>query len=109
MFLCGDDVEAKAMVTQLGEDLGFEMLDAGPLTIAWLLTFALETITIMPLPIAAGVLGMQRITAADGPSSSSNTLMPVPAAISRTRVGADAAARRAISSAKSGKNTGPSP
>src|SRR6266849_1502189 len=37
MFLCGDDVEAKAMVTQLGEDLGFEMLDAGPLTIARLL------------------------------------------------------------------------
>ena len=37
MFLCGDDVEAKAMVTQLGEALGFEMLDAGPLTIARLL------------------------------------------------------------------------
>jgi 8-hydroxy-5-deazaflavin:NADPH oxidoreductase len=37
MFLCGDDGEAKAMVTQLGEDLGFEMLDAGPLTIARLL------------------------------------------------------------------------
>jgi 8-hydroxy-5-deazaflavin:NADPH oxidoreductase len=37
MFLCGDDGEAKAMVTQLGEDLGFEMLDAGPLRIARLL------------------------------------------------------------------------
>ena len=37
MFLCGDDVEAKAMVTQLGADLGFEMLNAGPLTIARLL------------------------------------------------------------------------
>ena len=37
MFLCGDDVEAKTMVTQLGEDLGFEMLAPGPLTIARLL------------------------------------------------------------------------
>jgi len=37
MFLCGDDMEAKAIVTRLGEDLGFEMLDAGPLTIARLL------------------------------------------------------------------------
>src|SRR5215475_4777560 len=37
MFLCGDDGEAKAMVTQLGEDLGFEMLDTGPLAIARLL------------------------------------------------------------------------
>jgi 8-hydroxy-5-deazaflavin:NADPH oxidoreductase len=37
MFLCGDDTEAKAVVTQLGEELGFEMLDAGPLRIARLL------------------------------------------------------------------------
>jgi predicted dinucleotide-binding enzyme len=37
MFLCGDDRETKALVTQLGEELGFEMLDAGPLTIARLL------------------------------------------------------------------------
>jgi len=37
MFLCGYDMEAKAIVTRLGEDLGFEMLDAGPLTIARLL------------------------------------------------------------------------
>jgi len=37
MFLCGDAAEAKAVVTQLGEDLGFEMLDAGPLAIARLL------------------------------------------------------------------------
>jgi predicted dinucleotide-binding enzyme len=37
MFLCGDDTEAKEVVTQLGKDLGFEMQDAGPLTIARLL------------------------------------------------------------------------
>jgi len=37
MFLCGDAAEAKAVVTQLGEDLGFEMLDTGPLAIARLL------------------------------------------------------------------------
>ena len=37
IFLCGDDAEAKAMVTQLGEELGFAMIDAGPLAIARLL------------------------------------------------------------------------
>jgi predicted dinucleotide-binding enzyme len=34
MFLCGDDAEAKTVVTQLGEDLGFEIIDTGPLAIA---------------------------------------------------------------------------
>jgi predicted dinucleotide-binding enzyme len=37
MFLCGDDAPAKSMVTGLGEDLGFEMVDAGPLSNARLL------------------------------------------------------------------------
>jgi len=37
MFLCGDDADAKVVVIQLGEDLGFEMIDAGPLAIARLL------------------------------------------------------------------------
>ena len=37
MFLCGDDTEAKAVVTQLGQELGFEMIDTGPLAIARLL------------------------------------------------------------------------
>jgi len=37
MFLCGDDAAAKAVVTQLGDELGFAMIDTGPLTIARLL------------------------------------------------------------------------
>jgi predicted dinucleotide-binding enzyme len=37
MFLCGGDAEAKSVVAKLGEDLGFEMIDAGPITTARLL------------------------------------------------------------------------
>jgi len=37
MFFCGDDEEAKHDVARLGEDLGFDMVDAGPLTQARLL------------------------------------------------------------------------
>jgi 8-hydroxy-5-deazaflavin:NADPH oxidoreductase len=37
MFLVGDDSAAKTVVTKLGEDLGFEMIDAGDLKIARLL------------------------------------------------------------------------
>jgi predicted dinucleotide-binding enzyme len=37
LFLCGDDGPAKTIVTQLGRDLGFEMIDAGPLSNARLL------------------------------------------------------------------------
>ncbi len=37
MLLCGDDAEAKKVVLKLGEDLGFETLDAGPLKTARLL------------------------------------------------------------------------
>jgi NADPH-dependent F420 reductase len=37
MFYCGDDAEAREVVAQLGEDLGFEMIDAGPLAAARLL------------------------------------------------------------------------
>jgi predicted dinucleotide-binding enzyme len=37
MFLAGDDPAARATVKQLGEDLGFEMIDAGNLKVArWL-------------------------------------------------------------------------
>jgi predicted dinucleotide-binding enzyme len=37
MFYCGDDAQAKATVKRLGEDLGFDMVDAGPLAQARLL------------------------------------------------------------------------
>jgi predicted dinucleotide-binding enzyme len=34
MFFCGNDPEAKETVKKLGEDLGFDMVDAGPLSMA---------------------------------------------------------------------------
>lgn len=37
MFCCGDDATAKQTVVKLGEEVGFEMVDAGPLQIARLL------------------------------------------------------------------------
>jgi predicted dinucleotide-binding enzyme len=37
MFLCGDDSKAKSVVARLGEEIGFEMIDAGPLANARLL------------------------------------------------------------------------
>lgn len=37
MCLCGDDAEAKGLVAQLASDLGFDPVDAGPLTSARLL------------------------------------------------------------------------
>jgi predicted dinucleotide-binding enzyme len=37
MLFCGDDASAKATVARLGEDLGFDMIDAGPLSSARML------------------------------------------------------------------------
>lgn len=37
MFICGDDASAKAAVGKLAADLGFDVVDAGPLTAARLL------------------------------------------------------------------------
>ena len=34
MFICGDDVGAKQIVSRLTEEIGFETVDAGPLTLA---------------------------------------------------------------------------
>ncbi|MFW9970026.1 MAG: NADPH-dependent F420 reductase [Candidatus Odinarchaeota archaeon] len=31
LFICGDDLEAKSKIKQLGLDLGFDVIDAGPL------------------------------------------------------------------------------
>ena len=30
-FICGDDLDAKSIVSKLGEDIGFDVIDAGPL------------------------------------------------------------------------------
>ena len=32
LFICGDNLEAKSIVRTLGEDIGFEVIDAGPLS-----------------------------------------------------------------------------
>jgi 8-hydroxy-5-deazaflavin:NADPH oxidoreductase len=37
MFICGDSPEAKSTVKKLSDELGFETVDAGPLTVARLL------------------------------------------------------------------------
>ncbi len=37
LFICGDSLDAKSKVKQLGLDLGFEVIDAGPLTNARLI------------------------------------------------------------------------
>lgn len=37
MFICGDNASAKSSVARLAEDLGFEVVDAGPLTASRLL------------------------------------------------------------------------
>ncbi|MEE9379383.1 MAG: NADPH-dependent F420 reductase [Candidatus Lokiarchaeia archaeon] len=36
-FICGDDLEAKSTVRSLGEEIGFDVIDAGPLTNARLI------------------------------------------------------------------------
>lgn len=37
MFICGDDADAKALVAKLARDIGFDVVDAGPLSAALLL------------------------------------------------------------------------
>jgi len=37
LFICGDDLDAKSKVKQLGLDLGFDVIDVGPLTNARLI------------------------------------------------------------------------
>jgi 8-hydroxy-5-deazaflavin:NADPH oxidoreductase len=37
MFVCGDDLRSKKSVLQLVEQIGFESIDAGPLSVARLL------------------------------------------------------------------------
>lgn len=51
MFICGDDHEAKKTVKQLSDDLGFETIDAGPLTTARLL----EPLAMLWIHLALGM------------------------------------------------------
>jgi NADPH-dependent F420 reductase len=48
MFICGDDAAAKKIVGELTEELGFEAIDAGPLTLAR----ALEPLTVLWIQLA---------------------------------------------------------
>lgn len=50
-FYCGDDAEAKRIVRQLVEDVGFEAVDAGPLRNARLL----EPMTLLWLSVASSL------------------------------------------------------
>lgn len=53
MFIAGDDSEAKATATQLTEQMGFEVVDAGPLSNAALL----ENLARLWVTLARGSLG----------------------------------------------------
>ena len=46
MFVCGDDADAKAVATEVVAELGFEVVDAGPLESArWLEPWAMQWIS----------------------------------------------------------------
>jgi predicted dinucleotide-binding enzyme len=53
LFICGDDDPAKAVVARLAEDIGFEVVDAGPLTQARLL----EPLAMLWISLAFNKLG----------------------------------------------------
>lgn len=53
MFICGDDAQAKSVVASLAEELGFEVVDAGPLSSAGML----ESLARLWVSLARGGLG----------------------------------------------------
>jgi predicted dinucleotide-binding enzyme len=56
MFFCGDDSGAKQIVSELGNQLGFDMIDAGPLTQSrWL-----EAMAMLWISMASKYGGSQR-------------------------------------------------
>jgi predicted dinucleotide-binding enzyme len=55
MFICGDDANAKSTVAQLAEQLGFEVIDAGPLASAAML----ESLARLWVSLARGSLGRE--------------------------------------------------
>jgi NADPH-dependent F420 reductase len=56
MFICGDDADAKTAVTQLAQDLGFEVVDTGDLSMARLL----EPLALVWIQLAIGQGGLGR-------------------------------------------------
>jgi len=56
MFFCGDDASAKATVAEIGEQLGFDMVDAGPLSQAR----ALEPMAFLWITMAVKYGGSER-------------------------------------------------
>jgi 8-hydroxy-5-deazaflavin:NADPH oxidoreductase len=53
MFICGDDAEAKQVVSRLAEDISFEAVDCGPLTQARLL----EPLAVLWITLAVSGMG----------------------------------------------------
>ena len=53
MFICGDDAQAKSVVASLAEELGFEVVDAGPLSSAGML----ESLARLWVSLSRGGLG----------------------------------------------------
>ena len=53
MFICGDDAQARSVVASLAEELGFEVVDAGPLSSAGML----ESLARLWVSLARGGLG----------------------------------------------------
>lgn len=54
-YICGDDAEAKKVVGQLAEQMGFDVVDAGPLSNAHLL----EELTMLWVTLARGGYGRE--------------------------------------------------
>ena len=64
MLICGDDSEAKTVVKQLSDELGFETVDVGPLALARLL----EPYGMLWIQMSFGLVGDQtsRSTSSSG-------------------------------------------
>jgi predicted dinucleotide-binding enzyme len=63
MLICGDDAAAKAQVAALVGDLGFEVVDAGPLASARLLEAMAELWVVLAMREGLGIdIGFRLLT-----------------------------------------------